>query len=84
MPRPYVFRVRSLPGALLVVVVVVLSLPAWAGSSSSDVASLPDLKVQVADPAAWRALLNSVGLEPTTGPARFQILDAEASAGMPP
>ena len=74
---PGVFKMKSLPAALLV---VVLSLPAWAGSSPSDAASLPDLKVQVADPAAWRALLNSVGLEPTAGPARFRILIGDDAA----
>lgn len=60
--------------------VVVLSFPAWAGDLDLDAASLPDLKVQVADPAVWRGLLKSVGLEPTTGAARFRILIADDPA----
>jgi len=39
-----------------------------------DPVRISDLAVQVDDPRIWRGLLASVGIEPTTNPARFRIV----------
>jgi hypothetical protein len=52
--------------------VLLFSSTVW--GRGSDLSTGPDLSVQVADPSAWRVLLDAVGVEPTTAPARFRIL----------
>jgi hypothetical protein len=57
-----------------------LSCSAWGGTL--DTASVLDLAVQVEQPEAWRGLFASVGIEPTTEPARFRVLVGDDPAAI--
>lgn len=53
-------------------VLLLLSCPAWGGTS--EPLPLPNLAVQVEQPEAWRGLFKSVGIEPTSNPARLRVV----------